>query len=201
MELKVPKNLVMGVQVLRCDIDTLLEVVATASLLVRFPGSKTTKHDLLAVVHLTGHLSHRPNWQPKQPSYDNSREHRKIPCSTKEREATKPSDLADVLFQMKESCVHNVLHIYRGTIHIWDTLRVNVKQNRTFVVEVAGAHQRGTVHQRRPWRSNFTNPQDFPRALPSGNLLALGKSFGRRGWISQYLLSAVFWFNYQGTCI
>ena len=31
------------------------------------------------------------------------------------------------------------------------------------------------------------NPQDFPRASPSGNLLGLRKSLGRRGWISQYL--------------
>ena len=31
------------------------------------------------------------------------------------------------------------------------------------------------------------DPRDFPRALPSGNLSGLGKSFGRRGWISQYL--------------
>ena len=31
------------------------------------------------------------------------------------------------------------------------------------------------------------DPRDFPRASPSGNLSGLGKSFGRRGWISQYL--------------
>ena len=31
------------------------------------------------------------------------------------------------------------------------------------------------------------DPRNFPRASPSGNLLGLGKSFGRRGWISQYL--------------
>ena len=30
-------------------------------------------------------------------------------------------------------------------------------------------------------------PRDFPRASPSGNLSGLGKSLGRRGWISQYL--------------
>ena len=31
------------------------------------------------------------------------------------------------------------------------------------------------------------DPQDFARASPSGNLSGLGKSLGRRGWISQYL--------------
>ena len=31
------------------------------------------------------------------------------------------------------------------------------------------------------------NPRDFPRASPSGNLSGLGKSLGRRGWISQHL--------------
>ena len=31
------------------------------------------------------------------------------------------------------------------------------------------------------------DPRDFPRASPSGNLSGLGKSFGRQGWISQYL--------------
>ena len=31
------------------------------------------------------------------------------------------------------------------------------------------------------------NPRDFPQASPSGNLSGLGKSLGRRGWISQYL--------------
>ena len=31
------------------------------------------------------------------------------------------------------------------------------------------------------------DPWDFPRASPSGNLSGLGKSFRRRGWISQYL--------------
>ena len=31
------------------------------------------------------------------------------------------------------------------------------------------------------------DPRDFPRASPSGNLSGLGKSLGRRGWISQYL--------------
>ena len=31
------------------------------------------------------------------------------------------------------------------------------------------------------------NSRDFPQASPSGNLLGLGKSFGHRGWISQYL--------------
>ena len=31
------------------------------------------------------------------------------------------------------------------------------------------------------------DPRDFPRASPSGNLSGLGKSFGHRGWISQYL--------------
>ena len=31
------------------------------------------------------------------------------------------------------------------------------------------------------------DPQDFSRASPSGNLLGLRKSLGRRGWISQYL--------------
>ena len=30
-------------------------------------------------------------------------------------------------------------------------------------------------------------PPDFPRASPSGNLSGLGKSLGRRGWISHYL--------------
>merc|ERR1712208_2826 len=33
------------------------------------------------------------------------------------------------------------------------------------------------------------NPQDFPRASPSGNLSGLGKSLGHQGWISQYLRS------------
>ena len=33
------------------------------------------------------------------------------------------------------------------------------------------------------------DPRDFPRASPSGNLSGLGKSLGRRGWISQYLPS------------
>ena len=33
------------------------------------------------------------------------------------------------------------------------------------------------------------DPRDFPRASPSGNLSGLGKSFGLRGWISQYLPS------------
>ena len=28
------------------------------------------------------------------------------------------------------------------------------------------------------------DPRDFPRASPSGNLLGLGKSLGRRGWVS-----------------
>ena len=32
------------------------------------------------------------------------------------------------------------------------------------------------------------HPRDFPLALPSGNLLDLKKSVGRRAWISQYLL-------------
>ena len=31
------------------------------------------------------------------------------------------------------------------------------------------------------------DPRDFPRASPSGNLSGLGKSLGRRGWISQFL--------------
>ena len=31
------------------------------------------------------------------------------------------------------------------------------------------------------------DPQDFPRASPSGNLSGLGKSLGHQGWISQYL--------------
>ena len=31
------------------------------------------------------------------------------------------------------------------------------------------------------------DPRDFPRSSPSGNLSGLGKSLGRRGWISQYL--------------
>ena len=31
--------------------------------------------------------------------------------------------------------------------------------------------------------------QDFPPASPLGNLSGLGKSLGRRGWISQYLAS------------
>ena len=31
------------------------------------------------------------------------------------------------------------------------------------------------------------DPRDFPWASPSGNLSGLGKSFGRQGWISQYL--------------
>ena len=31
------------------------------------------------------------------------------------------------------------------------------------------------------------DPRDFPRASPSGNFSGLGNSFGRRGWISQYL--------------
>ena len=33
------------------------------------------------------------------------------------------------------------------------------------------------------------DPRDFPRAKPEGNLEGLGKSRGRRGWISQYLPS------------
>ena len=31
------------------------------------------------------------------------------------------------------------------------------------------------------------HPQDFPRTLPSGNLLCLGKYLGHLGWIFQYL--------------
>ena len=33
------------------------------------------------------------------------------------------------------------------------------------------------------------DPRDFPRAKPEGNLEGLGKSWGRRGWISQFLPS------------
>ena len=32
------------------------------------------------------------------------------------------------------------------------------------------------------------DPQDFPRASPSGNLSGLGKYLGRRGWISHVLV-------------
>ena len=39
----------------------------------------------------------------------------------------------------------------------------------------------------RNWEIHPLRPRDFPRASPSENLLGLGKSLGRRGWIFQYL--------------